>query len=105
LNIKKIIRSHDWWGSKLTTFLGIAYATVFIADTRLTQSITWVLFLLASLVVGASYVSIINDVTDMEQDIAAGKPNYMLKLPLALRWLLPACCAAIGGVFLYFFLS
>jgi len=102
LSIKKIIRSHDWWGSKLSTFLGIAYTTVLIAGTNLIQSITWILFLLASLIVGASFVSIINDVTDIEQDIAAGKPNYMLKLPIAFRWLLPGFCVAVGGIFIYF---
>jgi hypothetical protein len=102
LEFKRIIRSHDWWGSKLSTFLGVAYATVYVAGINLTQSISWILFILASLIVGASYVSIINDVTDIEQDVAAGKPNYMLKFPVYMQWILPCFCVAIGGVFMYF---
>lgn len=103
MSIKKIIRSHDWWGCKVSAFLGIAYATALIAGINLAQSIPWILFILASLVIGASYVSIINDVTDVEQDIAAGKNNYMLKFPLFARWVIIGFCAAIGGVFMYYF--
>lgn len=103
MNIKKIIRSHDWWGCKLSTFLGIAYATVLIAGVNLIQSIIWILFLLVSLVIGASYVSIINDVTDIEQDTAVGKNNYMMKFPSFLRWVITGFCAAIGGIFMYYF--
>lgn len=103
MNFKKIIRSHDWWGCKLSAFLGIAYATVLIAGINLIQAIIWIFFLLASLIIGASYVSIVNDVTDVEQDIAAGKNNYMMRFPLFLRWVITGFCVAIGGVFMYNF--
>jgi 4-hydroxybenzoate polyprenyltransferase len=85
LNVKKITRADEWWGYKLSPLLGIAYATTVVANVSLQQSINHILFLLLSLIIGAAYVSVINDVTDAKEDMAVGKANYMLKYPPYLR--------------------
>jgi hypothetical protein len=103
LNLKKIIRADEWWGYKLSPLLGIAYATTLIANASLLLSINHIFFLLLSLITGAAYVSIINNVTDAKEDMAAGKINYMLKYPPHLRWIVSAFFVLAGIVFMYFF--
>jgi hypothetical protein len=58
--------------------------------------------LLISLVVGAIYVSVINDITDLEEDLASGKSNRIQQVPANLRWMIPAACICIGLGFGYF---
>lgn len=62
----------------------------------------WLLFLLASLITGAVYVSIINDLTDIEEDLKSGKSNHMAGFPARLRWLFPVLCLVGGSFFMYF---
>jgi len=59
------------------------------------------LFYLVSLVIGAIYVSIINDITDIDADRAAGKRNRLVGIPAKWRWLFPIGCVVIGMVFGY----
>lgn len=59
------------------------------------------LTILAALVPGAIYVSVINDVTDLEEDRAAGKRNRVANSP---RWLVAALLAitlGAGAAFLF----
>nr|WP_256366322.1 UbiA family prenyltransferase [Mucilaginibacter sp. L196] len=65
----------------------------------------WVLILLTSLIIGAAYVSIINDITDIKHDHAAGKSNYMANLSLSTRLALAAFCVITGGIFMCAFYS
>ncbi|MCH5597633.1 UbiA family prenyltransferase [Niabella ginsengisoli] len=61
------------------------------------------LLILLSLVVGAGYVSIINDITDIDDDLAAGKTNRMASASKTLRFVLPFICILIGVSFIVFF--
>lgn len=54
------------------------------------------LFLLASLAVGAAYVSMLNDCCDIKDDAAAGKPNRMASLSAAKRAALLAVAIVLG---------
>jgi 1,4-dihydroxy-2-naphthoate octaprenyltransferase len=103
MNFKKIIRHHDWWTSKIAPILAIGYATILINDANLFKSAIWILFLLLSLVTGATYVSVINDLTDAADDVKAGKNNNMPLHAKKLRWLMLIVCVLLGGVFMYFF--
>lgn len=67
-------------------------------------AIPQLIFLLLALVIGAVYVSIINDMTDIEADLASGKANRMVGIRPEIRWIFPTLCLALGlgfCVFLY----
>jgi 4-hydroxybenzoate polyprenyltransferase len=102
MKIFKVIRSVEWWGHKLPPLLAIGYATVLMSAVPLYRVALWLFFLLASLVVGAIYVSVINDITDLEEDLASGKPNRIQQIPEKLRWTIPAVCIFFGIIFGYF---
>lgn len=76
--------------------MSICYATTLQSGTPLIKMAPWLLFLLASLIVGAVYVSIINDITDIDEDLASGKSNRMAAIRPAVRWLIPGICLAAG---------
>lgn len=97
-----IIRPQEWWSHKLPPLLAIAYATALMSPVPLYRVALWAVFLLSSLVVGAIYVSVINDITDLEEDIASGKSNRIQQISKQYRWLIPAVCISLGFVFGYF---
>lgn len=94
----RIIRSAEWWEYKLPPLLAIGYATALNADGTLTATIPHLLFLLLALIIGATYVSIINDITDIEVDAASGKKNRMAGINPAIRWIFPGICLLAGGL-------
>lgn len=100
----KIIRSVEWWEYKLPPLLAIGYATALKTEGVFMMAIPQLLFLLFALVIGAVYVSIINDMTDIEADLASGKANRMVGIRPGIRWVFPAMCLLAGlicGYFLY----
>src|ERR1043166_3388662 len=101
--ILRIIRSGEWWEYKLSPLLAIGYATALLNSTSVYRVAPWLLLILISTIVGATYVSVINDITDIQEDLAAGKNNRMSKINTRLRWIIPTCCAAVGVLFLIFF--
>ncbi len=103
--ILQAIRSHEWWEYKLPPLLAIGYATSLSSAVPLYQTALWLLFLLAAIMVGAVYVSIINDITDMGEDAASGKPNRMASVPARIRWIFPSLCILAGLIFIYFLSS
>lgn len=91
-----IIRSSEWWEYKLPPLLAIGYATAIKADGQFIKSISHLLFLLFSLVIGAAYVSIINDMADIDEDAASGKSNRIAKINPKIRWVFPTICVLAG---------
>jgi len=102
MNIANILRAQEWWAYKLSPLLAIGYATAIVAEVPMYTVILWLMFLLAALVVGATYVSVINDITDLDEDLASGKSNRIQQVPARFRWLIPAVCVLLGFVFGYF---
>lgn len=80
MNLIKIIRATEWWEYKFPPILLIPYFII-LSDTNLNlfSAIYSVLFIIFALIVGAIYVSILNDITDIEEDNTAGKKNNMSK--------------------------
>lgn len=99
----KAIRSQEWWTYKLPPLLAIGYATSTFSSVPLFHISLQLILILISLVVGAIYVSVINDITDLEEDIASGKSNRIQHIQPNFRWLIPASCLFIGLLFEYFF--
>lgn len=99
MKLFKIIRSQEWWGHKLPPLLAVAYATTLLSGTPIVKSATWILCLLLALVIGAIYVSVLNDITDLQDDLASGKTNRIQLIPAELRWLFPAVTLVFGLFF------
>lgn len=97
----KVIRASEWWNYKIPPLLGIAYATLLIYDKNVYSFTGTILLILLSLVVGATYVSIINDITDIKEDLAVGKKNRMAKKPAIFKIIIPLVLFSLGLTFIF----
>jgi 4-hydroxybenzoate polyprenyltransferase len=80
MNLIKIIRATEWWEYKFPPILVIPYFIILsTTNLKLSTAIYSILFIISALVVGAIYVSILNDITDIEEDNTAGKKNNMAR--------------------------
>ncbi len=71
------VRAGEWWDYKLVPLLTAFYATVALLDRPIASVWPAALTLLLALVPGAAFVSLLNDLTDLEEDERAGKRNRM----------------------------
>lgn len=97
--VSKLARAQEWWEYKLAPILATAYATTLVAAAPLSGLLPGLLFLLASLMVGATYVSLLNDFTDRAEDQAAGKPNRLAAASPGLVRALFGLCLGSGLLF------
>lgn len=95
-SITKVARAGEWWEYKLVPIFAVFYATALILGAPLTALWATAILLLAALVPGAVYVSLVNDLTDREEDAAAGKPNRLAGRSAPVIALLLAVPIAIG---------
>lgn len=92
------MRAGEWWEYKLVPIFAVFYATALAAGTPVSALWRAALTVLIALVPGAAYVSVINDLTDRADDLAAGKPNRLTHAPAWLAALLVAITAGSGVV-------
>lgn len=71
------MRAGEWWEFKLAPILAAFYATALMLQLPVAPLWRTALTILLALVPGAAYVSVINDLTDRDEDLAVGKPNRM----------------------------
>ena len=96
-------RASEWWVYKFSPILATFYATASLLGKPLLPLLGHLLGLLAALVVGAIYVSVLNDWTDLRDDTAAGKTNRLAgKAPLFIGIVL-STCVGVGVGFGYYF--
>jgi len=100
LSVFDSVRVNTWWEHKLSPILATIYATAVLS--RIPFSALWpaVALGLFALIVCASYVSLLNDLTDAQDDEASGKPGRWLGKPRIYPALLLAACVAAGAGFL-----
>jgi len=96
----KTIRASEWWGYKLAPLLAIGYATAMKSGGSLLDASPYLLYLMLAMALGAAYVSVINDITDMEEDLAIGKKNRMAGVRPSRRWLFPAVALLLGAAYI-----
>jgi hypothetical protein len=70
-----LIRADEWWKYKLVPILSAFYATALVLRVPIISLWTAALSLLIAMVAAASYTSLINDITDRDDDAASGKRN------------------------------
>jgi 4-hydroxybenzoate polyprenyltransferase len=73
----KTVRAREWWEHKLSPMLAAMYATAHVLDVSIASLWPALLAVLVAIVPTATYVSVVNDVADREEDLAAGKTNRM----------------------------
>lgn len=93
-------RAAEWWEYKLVPIFSIFYATAAVLDVGLLSLWPAALLLLLALAPGATYVSVVNDLTDREADRAAGKPNRMEAAPAWLAAVIVGGTVLVGAAFL-----
>lgn len=76
-NLPQTVRAGDWWEFKLSPIFATIYATALLTGSPVYALWPLLLLSLAALVPGAAYVSVINDLTDLEDDRAGGKRNRL----------------------------
>jgi 4-hydroxybenzoate polyprenyltransferase len=77
-NLVQTVRASEWWEFKLSPLLATVYATSFYLGGPLNSLWSLLLLLLVAVVPGAAYVSLINDLTDLNEDLISGKRNRMI---------------------------
>lgn len=96
--LTQAFRADEWWEYKLAPILAAMYATALTLDVAVSAIWPALLVALAALVPGAAYVSLINDATDREDDLAAGKPNRLANRSMTYAGVLIATTVAVGLV-------
>lgn len=96
----KFTRTTDWWEPKITLVISIGLLAIYLYVIEASYSVIGFLFLiLLSISIGAVYVSLINDFTDLEDDFKAGKKNRLQDFS-RLKQLLLIFTSAAGTLFL-----
>ncbi|MCU1230809.1 MAG: hypothetical protein JWO97_3693 [Acidobacteria bacterium] len=93
------MRAGEWWEHKLVPIFAAFYATAIVLDVPISAMWRAALTILLSLIPGAAYVSVINDLTDRDDDLAAGKTNRTIGRSRVTIALLIAATVAAGVVF------
>jgi 1,4-dihydroxy-2-naphthoate octaprenyltransferase len=97
-------RHSEWWEYKLVPLLAISYSTMQVAHYPLDRIIFKLIFSLIAIIIGAVYVSVINDITDIEEDLIAGKTNRLSSVKPLNRIITVVVCISAGvscGFFIY----
>lgn len=85
----------------MVPLLGVAYITIISLHEPLKIALPRIALLLGALIVGAVYVSVINDITDIKEDRLAGKRNSMANLSPILRVIIVVFCLLLGSLFIF----
>lgn len=102
MKVLTIIRAREWWEYKFPPILIIPYVVILKSGASFGTSIFSLCFLLSALIVGAIYVSILNDITDIDEDQSAGKHNRMAKLNRFQRGMLLLALISVACLFSWF---
>ena len=97
-----VIRSDDWWEFKFPPILAIAYVVALKSKFTYPEIGYLFVIILFSLITGAAYVSILNDITDVEEDGRAGKSNKMAYFTTRQKTLIVLIPVIAGGLFVVF---
>lgn len=98
------LRASEWWESKFAPLFGTIYATSWLFQIPFINLFPVLAFLLIALLPGASFVSLINDLTDLEEDKLAGKNNRLEGKSKKYALTLIFVCLILG-VIVSFFIS
>lgn len=93
------LRHDEWLEVKLAPAAGLGYATVERSGAELADALPELGLVLAALLPGAAFVSLLNDYTDLEADRLAGKYNRLAGRSRRFAVAAISACLVIGAAF------
>jgi 4-hydroxybenzoate polyprenyltransferase len=96
LALTRTVRAGEWWEYKLSPLLATAYATAFLLNVSVVSLWLPLLLLLVAVAACAAYVSVINDLTDLRDDLASGKANRLADRSRVFAASALTCCLLPG---------
>jgi 4-hydroxybenzoate polyprenyltransferase len=94
--IYQIFRAAEWWDFKIAPVLGITYATAFVLNLSIVDLWPLLLLIIVAVAPCAAFVSILNDLTDIDEDLAIGKTNRLVGRSSGFIAAALACCIIPG---------
>ncbi len=91
-----IIRANEWWAFKGAPVLATAYATASILNIPLLPLWNSLILLLMSLTVVAIYAHLLNDLSDQNEDLIAGKSNGLVGRSKSFKVIAIVSCLFFG---------
>ena len=90
------LRFHNWWNAKTPVLLTIFFAACFLAGVDVRTAAIHLLPVLVWLIAAAAFGHYVNDIFDLEDDIAAGKPNTTRRHPGWVKLIISLGLAALA---------
>lgn len=95
------IRAGQWWDHKLVPIFAAFYATAVMSGVPIASLWRELALLLLAMIAGAAFVSLVNDLADVDDDRAASKPNRMAGRSRAFRAAALALPLGVGALLLW----
>lgn len=92
-----VVRAREWWVYKLAPIFAVFYGTARVAGVAVSALWPQLIVALLALAADAGWVSVVNDLTDAEEDAASGKRNRLAGRPRALATALIAGTMGMGA--------
>jgi 4-hydroxybenzoate polyprenyltransferase len=96
INVYQTTRAVEWWEYKLSPIFATIYATALLLNVSIASLWPVLVLSLLALIPGAAYVSVINDLTDLKDDLASGKNNRLVGRSRLFIAVTLACCVLPG---------
>ena len=99
---QQIGRFDQWWLYKIPMLLSVALLSLTQSNSQIND--LWMLLssVLLLLVVGGIYAYILNDASDVKEDMASDKPNYFIGKSVIFPWILALSCYSISLLIMLF---
>lgn len=91
-----LVRVGDWWNDKIPHLVAVAALGIASTGQSATSGMSDLSLFLTSAMGIAAFGHVLNDITDVDVDRAAGKPNRLGMLPPGLRLSLLGLCLTVG---------
>jgi 4-hydroxybenzoate polyprenyltransferase len=88
INILNTFRVKYWWNHVVPTILLFVYIYSFFNSYEFLKTIQYFILFLISIIGTAAYGYLLNDVTDIKDDLKSGKQNHASKLQPNIRYIL-----------------
>ncbi len=100
--VQQIGRFDQWWLYKIPMLLSVALLSLTPSNLALKEISVLLSSILLLLVVGGIYAYILNDASDIEEDMASDKPNFFIGKGVILPCILALSCYSISLLIMLF---
>ena len=100
--VQQIGRFDQWWLYKIPMLLSVALLSLTPSNLALKETSVLLSSILLLLVVGGIYAYILNDASDIEEDMASDKPNFFIGKGVILPCILALSCYSISLLIMLF---